>query len=354
MEIQNYNNRKSLSFQIMTIDEWKGFLKAGSYQCFKKIHYVEKFFDILSILKQFVIETQEPICFLYSEQKVLVCKVANSRISMRGICIQEEMDALVQIKNNLNESWKSFVQICADIGNSKLEEELNIVCSFTEYTPFHLSFNASSPRTMRDFVIREECSDLIFRGCLFQILALLKHLQKIFPGFRHNDLKADNVLITSGPSSTLYKLEVGEDKEMQERYFKIPTKYQCVMFDFESTWWNEKVTSDNEELLKLKQDYGIYEIDCDVFDIHLFCMDIIRCCKGDDDFWFFHYRHFYLFLMDFFQEWCFKKENLIEFRLKRSNQLTMKWDLNDMMLHPYFYGFRYLNEDVHDKKVLTI
>jgi hypothetical protein len=352
--MEGIQKHKSLSFQLMTMDEWKGFLKAGSYKCVKKIYYVEKFFDILSILKQFVIETKEPICFLYSEQKVLVCKIATSRKSLRGICIQEEIDALEKLKKNLHDFWKPFIQISADIGNSKIEEELDIVCSFTEYTPFHLSYNASSPRTMRDLVIKDECSDLIFRGCLFQILALLKHLQKAFPGFRHNDLKADNVLITSGPSSTLYKLDVGEGKNVQERYFKVPTYYQCVLFDFESTWWKNKFSSDDEELLKLKQNYGIFNVECTIFDFHLFCMDIIRCCKGEKDFWFHHYQHFYLFLMDFFQDWCFKKDNLIEYRLKRSNQITMKWDLNDMMLHPYFYGFRYLNEDIHDKNVLVI
>jgi len=348
------NQSNKLSFQIMTLNEWKSFLKAGSFECFKKKYFVDSFFHILAALKQFVIETKEPICFLYSEQKVLVCKIAMNRTSLRGICIQEETDALQKIKHTLHEFWKPFVQMYSDIGNSKNEEELDIVCSFTEYTPFHLSLNAYGARTVRDLVIREECTDVIFRGVLFQVLAILKHLQKTFPGFRHNDLKADNVLITSGPSSTLYKLEVGEKNDLQERYFKIPTKYQCVLFDFESTWWQGKKTSDNEELVKLKQNYGIFEFECNIFDFHLFCMDIIRCCKGERDFWFSHYQHFYLFLMDFFQDWCFKKDNLIEYRLKRSNQITMKWDLNDMMLHPYFYGFRYLNEDIHDKNVLVI
>lgn len=335
-------NEKSLSFQIMTLFEWNDFLQKKTYKCKNKIYNVKEFEEIILILKQFISDVKEPICFLYSQNKVLVCKSSPSLQinSIRIICIKEEIDSL-KILNTVEPEWNTFIQKRADI-------DCEDVC-FTEYIPLHSKY--LNCRTMREFVDLKYTyikSDVRFRSCLFQILATLIHLQKNFPGFRHNDLKTDNVVITQGSYWTIYELE----SKQGLRYFKVPTDVQCVLIDFESTAWKEKETSKNQELQTLKQAYGIYDVESNVFDFHLLCMDIIRTCRNEETN--FEYDSFYLFLMDFFQEWCFKKENLIEYRLKRDHQLVMKWDLEEMILHPYFYGFRYLNNDTLDKKILSI
>jgi serine/threonine protein kinase len=53
--------------------------------------------------------------------------------------------------------------------------------------------------TMRDLV---HASDVEWRSTFFQVLFTLATLQSNFPGFRHNDLKADNVLITYGKAKS--------------------------------------------------------------------------------------------------------------------------------------------------------
>ena len=324
-----------LEFQLFTLEEWKAFLQYNTRECLKDKYYVNNFNDILQIVYKFCLDMKSPICFIYSESKVLVCKIGFEN-SIRKICIEEEIQSL-KLLDSVNKEWKPFLQARVDIDHTE-----NFLISFTEYCCLH---NQSKCRTLRELSFAKECGDLEFRGCIFQCLALLKHLQNKFPGFRHNDLKADNILITQGAHNVqTFELETKNGI----RYFKVPCNFQCVMVDFESTWWKGKEVSKNEELIKLKEAFGIFEIDCSIFDFHLLCMDILRCSKADNGYWEPHFQYFYTFLMDFFQEWHFKKEHLKEYRLQRKHQLVTRWDLTDMMLHPYFYGFRYVSDGLED------
>ena len=59
-----------------------------------------------------------------------------------------------------------------------------------------------------------EQSDLFFRVVVFQVVYTLVAIYKVFPLFRHNDLKDDNILLQDGPDkgSAEYKINVWDEE----------------------------------------------------------------------------------------------------------------------------------------------
>jgi serine/threonine protein kinase len=101
--------------------------------------------------------------------------------------------------------------------------------------------------------------DLWFREILFQVIYTIKCLQDAFYGFRHNDLKCDNVLlhVCTGEHVCFYK----------EKKWKLTSGIQTVLIDFEVASSTE--FSNRSLKSKMCPEYGLSSDRCDIFDIHL-------------------------------------------------------------------------------------
>ena len=296
---------------------------------------------------------------LFQEEHVVCCKVSfceENHLNFRKACLMDEIYNLkILSKHFQGTPWACAFQIPIDLEPFETTwQRETYTFSFSKYVP---SFQHPIKHNVKCCNLREyavECSDVAFRAALFQVIAALIKLQNDFPGYRHNDLKCDNVLVTN-----IKSLQDVEDKSIEKGYrfydmytpngsrlFKIPLYAHCVLIDFESSWWTERKPQYEslQNLTDIKNRFGIYNFPCAAFDIHLLCMDLLRTFKhkgplyenSDVS------KNLYLFLMDFFMADSFQLKNLQEFRLFEKHQRVMNINIQDMLLHPYFFGYRHV------------
>lgn len=184
---------------------------------------------------------------------------------------------------------------------------------------------------------------LDFKHALFQILFTLLQLQSMYPGFRHNDLKADNVLLENAPKCNLiYQIESSKTKKVfRLRNCKVFTK--IIDFELASTPKNTLIKS--ESILKsdekLKNDFGLSIEKCDAFDVHLLLIDVLKNTKNNIE--------FTNFVYDFFKIEYFQHPKItVQYRLTKNTQTEIQKIFEnskrnliyEMLSHPYFFELR--------------
>ena len=300
----------------------------------------ERFEDVecksfLDLLEKIVLFSDNKIIFLKVNNVTFVCKkIIDFNILKDLLC--NEIFTLRFLLLSLNPEIKHFYQeliIPSVDKNYKLNNDINGTFMFTKFIAVNEKII-----TFRDFLLNDP-TEVEFRSCIFQIIVSLRHLQKKFPGFRHNDFKTDNILLKSGCVNTKLEIQTKEKK----RFFSIPTLVQTVLIDFENAWWKEKehlTKYDDIFTQELNTRFGIYDIECDGFDMHLLFLDILLCIKKENEFKNEFFKDFYIFTLDFIKPWMYLQENLtIEKRLLKKYQENFL-NLDLLLLHPYFYCFR--------------
>lgn len=197
-----------------------------------------------------------------------------------------------------------------------------------EYTEPFLAFS-----TVRDLCA---ASDLDFRNAIFKILFTITLFQQKFPGFRHNDLKADNVLVTTGPARSYAFTANG-----LRRTFFTPAGIDVKIIDFELATSIDALSSTtvSEGSLSMRTDFGISDKRCDVYDIHLLAYDCLRTMTPT-------VQAFQKFVYAFIPSTFFDPVNLTgQFRLRFEDQDKLQGILGPniltkMMCHPYFFHLR--------------
>jgi len=197
-----------------------------------------------------------------------------------------------------------------------------------EYTEPFLNFS-----TVRDLCA---ASDLDFRIAVFKILFSVRLLQQRFPGFRHNDLKADNVLVTTGPARS-YAFSFNGLR----RTFFTPAGIDVKIIDFELATSDDELSSTtvSEGSLSMRSDFGISDNRCDIYDIHLLAYDCLRTLTPTT-------LAFQKFMYAFVPSTFFDPVNLTcQFRLSFHDQDKLQRILGPniltkMMCHPYFFHLR--------------
>ncbi len=122
--------------------------------------------------------------------RVLVAKFGLGEDTERQPCVQHERQALRVVARAptphiVREVWGAACQEPDRLLPSS-------VCCLEFVEPW------GSIHTMRQLAAKG--SDAQWREAILQVVFTLLALQATFPGFRHNDLKADNVLITAPPA----------------------------------------------------------------------------------------------------------------------------------------------------------
>lgn len=117
-------------------------------------------------------------------------------------------------------------------------------------------------------LIQEEPDERIIKGVILQVLFTLFILQTCFPGFRHNDLKTDNILLNVSERKKDITLMYGK------HYWFIPKDIPLVKlsdFDYANI---PKVTKNPKVDTTYSRSFGCTTKKCDFYDVHLFLNSI--------------------------------------------------------------------------------
>jgi serine/threonine protein kinase len=197
--------------------------------------------------------------------------------------------------------------------------------------------------------------DLWFREILFQVIYTIGSLQLFFNGFRHNDLKADNILLQLHPVSNYEKLYTWpptltlKHQNKKSSTFKLNTGIETFLIDFElstslPTFQTASDTLTSRSIESADKIFGLSFDRCDLFDIHLLFAEL-RIFAPEKKWG----PSFLLFCKDFFDDSMFTKvHSTSQFRMTLETQkdcMTERWTKYDhfisrVLYHEYFNHLR--------------
>lgn len=270
---------------------------------------------------------------------VLVAKFGFGDDNQRQPCIEDELknqQALVQCQMP-----KPHIALMQWGGSTMEPFNYNPSCVMcTEYIKPLGTFH-----TLRQ--LATDGDDETWRQALFQTLWTLASLQRKFPGYRHNDLKADNVLVSApAKTSASYAVEP-EHRGMIRRVWRFPLKVWAKLIDFELSCTPEGTDIKSRAVLKgeggvLETEYGLSAKRCDVFDVHLLLFDTLGSSKKNSRV----HEQFASFVYSFVPQRYFSTENLTkQCRLSLMEQDNLDRQMGPhlmvkMLAHPYFFHLR--------------
>ena len=176
-----------------------------------------------------------------------------------------------------------FMAVYGDVDCSYMTEKLKALLKnrLTTASPVQLKYNNVSFLEEFDSNLtkymsnaRSRYTDETLRALIFQLVYTLAVCQRLFPGFRHNDLSTNNVLVKRlpKPMSATYKLN---DRDVFY-VTHVPILVALADYDFlhvpnHSGLINERVTS------------GRYKVDEDTnptYDTHFLLKSILKCIRS--------------------------------------------------------------------------
>jgi len=178
--------------------------------------------------------------------------------------------------------------------------------------------------------------DLLFREILFQICFSIGILQESFKSFRHNDLKADNVLLDSYTDS-----EFIFEWPNPKKQWKLSSGIKTYVIDFEVSSSDDFVKSTS--IQNAPATFGLSAERCDMFDIHLLFSELRL--SAPHKVW---GASFLAFSRDFFDDSMFTSDVCTsQYRLNFEAQrksMTLRWKRDNFIFrilsHQYFCHLR--------------
>ena len=141
-----------------------------------------------------------------------------------------------------------------------LQKRYNNVC-FMEV--FH--------NNLTKYLVGGRYDEAALRAMIFQVVYTLAALQKLFPGFRHNDLSTNNVLVKKLRS----KAVLAYGFEGQTFYTAVPLMTALSDYDFTHVPGHAQLS--NERVM-----HGKYRVDGrpnDSYDTHFFLKSVMKCIQ---------------------------------------------------------------------------
>jgi hypothetical protein len=139
----------------------------------------------------------------------------------------------------------------------------------------NVSFMERFDANVTRYLLRGDLSDGVLCGLIFQIVYTLAALQKLLPGFRHNDLSTNNVLLRYVPQQTVvYQFETSQ--------FAVSLPILVALSDYDFTHVPGHRALSNERILGGKYPH-MSAADNPSYDTHLFLKSVHRCLarRGD-------------------------------------------------------------------------
>lgn len=128
---------------------------------------------------------------------------------------------------------------------------------------------------MTRFLNEKRYDETALRAMVFQVLYTLAALQKVFPGFRHNDLSTNNVLVKKLSRPTLVSYTFGG-----KTYYVNVAEF-AALSDYDFTHVPKHPYLSNERVLS-----GKYKVDGrrnDSYDAHFFLKSVLKCIQRRAD-----------------------------------------------------------------------
>lgn len=145
-----------------------------------------------------------------------------------------------------------------------------------ELTPFQKRYNnvcfmEAFHSNMTKFLMEKAYSEDSLRSMVFQVVYTLAALQKLLPGFRHNDLSTNNVLVKKLSKKPLLSYALGDTT------WYIANDVLPALSDYDFT------NVPNHPLLTNERVYsGRYKVDGrrnDSYDTHFFLKSVMKCIQ---------------------------------------------------------------------------
>lgn len=124
---------------------------------------------------------------------------------------------------------------------------------------------------MTKYLMRSKYDEATLRGAVFQVLYTLAALQKLLPGFRHNDLSTNNVLVKKLRSKPVLSYTFGGDT------FYVAVPLLVALSDYDFTHVPKHPQLANERVI-----FGRYRVDGrpnDSYDTHFFLKSVMKCIQ---------------------------------------------------------------------------
>ena len=200
---------------------------------------------------------------------------------------------------------------------------------------------------LRELLSNNDVPDLWFREIFFQIIYNLAYLQFCFPGFRHNDFKADNILLEcpSTPMTWTWPPVCNNNNHNENsKLWHLENNSVGVTFiDFEVCTTTNNTCS-SSAILRSDEQFGLSNVRCDVFDIHLLISELRSMSKLFFRSWSIPFLHF---VQDFFDDSFFDNTyNTNQMRLSYTaqNLMSLRWNHDNFLVrllsHEYFLHLR--------------
>ncbi len=144
-------------------------------------------------------------------------------------------------------------------GLSALQRRYNNVC-----------FMEVFDTNMTKYLVRAKYTEDTLRAVVFQVLYTLAALQKLFPGFRHNDLSTNNVLVKRRAPTTASYAFGG-----RTYHARAPVLVALSDYDFTHVPGHSRLS--NERVM-----FGKYKVDGrrnDSYDTHFFLKSVMKCIQ---------------------------------------------------------------------------
>lgn len=241
-----------------------------------------------------------------------------------------------EIENTLSLKSLSCLQHVANAKWYTTKNKTNTSVLCLDYIPSYKTYH-----TLRQ--LSKSGNELEFRQALFQTLFTIFDLQSRFHGFRHNDLKADNVLVCelTPPVTSYYNISFNQKKLSWVLNSSGPCA-KIIDFEVASTLSGKHFKSRSvlspSETFQINLDYGLALIECNVFDIHLLFFDLLGSSKENQGV----HESLKAFVHTFLPKELFNPKNLTsQSRLRVEDQQHVheqygKYIILDMLQHEYF------------------
>lgn len=121
------------------------------------------------------------------------------------------------------------------------------------------------------YLAHAKYDEAALRGMIFQVVYTLGALQKLLPGFRHNDLSTNNVLVKKLRAAPVFAYSFGGDTF----YTAVPVLVALSDYDFTHVPGHPRLS--NERVLS-----GKYRVDGranDSYDTHFFLKSVMKCIQ---------------------------------------------------------------------------
>ena len=133
----------------------------------------------------------------------------------------------------------------------------------------HVAFMELFDNDLTHFLTRKVINESEIKIVIFQIIYTIAATQHALPGFRHNDLSTNNVLIRKNREKTITRYDV------DGMVFYTPTKYSVAVTDYDFVHVPSIRILNNRRVLS--GNYKVSDENSVSYDAHLFLKSVYKC-----------------------------------------------------------------------------